>query len=422
MDVNGAIGALDDWLESMRQPNGYGGPVSHWWQSCFQFTGPGLDWRYEGLLTGYSQLWQKTGNFRWRNRVFGAASDLIDAQLPEGNYPNSRFEANPGTLGTPHEAAASLGLMRSVPVLGPSKIVSAVERNMDYLISQLWDEETGGFNDRPGVPGRVPNKLATLAEGLLLGAQITGRSKWLTLAQSALDDVLQLQVSKGPLRGGVHQWGRGRHRRGDGRFFPYYNARCIPALVQGAITFERSQYREAADSIGDFLERVRNADGTWPQLIYESGRRVEYPHWVAASADILHAYWVLGRKFPEGALERLYHGQLASGGFITAEGFRRRFDSRANREAVDIYDLVPVVGWNDKVLRLLTEIQQNPMPMPSREPLTIACTRRIFVGHHSGRYLETRDRMSIVLDNGRVVFDWMKGEPWSRTEGEVLVR
>ena len=42
--INQAVVKIDFWLDSMRTPEGYGGPVAHWWQDCLQYTGvgPGL--------------------------------------------------------------------------------------------------------------------------------------------------------------------------------------------------------------------------------------------------------------------------------------------------------------------------------------------------------------------------------------------
>ena len=48
--LGSAVANLDAWLDTMRSPDGYGGPVAHWWQNCLQFTGAGLDWRYEGII------------------------------------------------------------------------------------------------------------------------------------------------------------------------------------------------------------------------------------------------------------------------------------------------------------------------------------------------------------------------------------
>jgi hypothetical protein len=50
------LARLEAWLESMRGPGGYGGPVAHWWRQSLLYTGPGLDWRYEGIILGYLAL------------------------------------------------------------------------------------------------------------------------------------------------------------------------------------------------------------------------------------------------------------------------------------------------------------------------------------------------------------------------------
>ena len=70
------VADLDAWLETMRGPDGYGGPVAHWWQNCLSYTGAGLDWRYEGLISGYLTLWARTGEPRWAARARRAGDDL----------------------------------------------------------------------------------------------------------------------------------------------------------------------------------------------------------------------------------------------------------------------------------------------------------------------------------------------------------
>src|SRR4051812_17366681 len=106
-----AVARLDGWLDTMRGPGGYGGPVAHWWQQCLVYTGPGLDWRYEGLILGYLQLWAHTGAEGWLHKACRAGDDLVQAQLANGHYPASGFEANLSSAGTPHEAACDVGLL-----------------------------------------------------------------------------------------------------------------------------------------------------------------------------------------------------------------------------------------------------------------------------------------------------------------------
>ncbi|MCK4726399.1 MAG: hypothetical protein KAT29_11370, partial [Anaerolineales bacterium] len=110
--IREVVYGIEQWLDSMRVPGGYSGPVVHWWDDSLVYQGPGLDWRYEGIILGYLNLWVKTGDHRWLLKAQRAGDDLIAGQLPSGNFRNSRFELNPGTGGTPHEAACDLALLR----------------------------------------------------------------------------------------------------------------------------------------------------------------------------------------------------------------------------------------------------------------------------------------------------------------------
>lgn len=404
-----AIANLDGWLETMRQAGGYGGPVSHWWQNGFQFTGPGLDWRYEGILTGYARLYDKTRDPRWCHRLGVAAQDLLDGQRTDGSYRASRFEINPDTLGTPHEAAATLGLLAALPLLANRSVVLEVaRRNLDNLIGKLWDGD--GFNDRPGVPGRVPNKLATLALALMYLSREVGDEAYLDYARAALDDVLWYQVTRGRHAGAVHQYGP-RASRGDGRFFPYYNARCIPPLVEGAQILGDERYLDAALRILAFIERELADDGSWPQVVYASGARADWPRWCAGSGDVLLAFHVLHRRMPSVTLERLLACQRPSGAFPTAAGFGRRIRPRLKSDLPDHRDAIPAAGWNDKAFRLLAELLPQEATLPAS---TVGVDEQVLsLAGLSVAFRESAQEVTLS-DRDRVVYHWVKSEPWAR--------
>lgn len=408
------FGKLDAWLESVRQPGGYAGPVAHWWGSVYQYTGPGLDWRYQGILAGYSAAHRKTHQRRWARRTEVAAGHLVDGQRLDGGYRASRFEANPGSLGTPHEAAAAHGLLLCSDTLADqTQAQMAATRGLDHLIARLWDQETSGsFRDGLDSRGRVPNKLATMAEALMEHAIQSSSTGYLEFARVAVDDILRFQEHRGPLAGAVHQWAP-NNREGDGRFFPYYNARCVPALVRASEVFEVPTYRAAAELILDFLDRTLNEDATWPQIVYANGRRAEFPHWVAPTADIILAYRSAGRTVPPGALSRLWHGQLATGGFVTADGFGDRFRRAPRTRLPDYRDVTAVAGWNDKVLRLLAELLPSGAEVPEGgfEPIELL----VRVHEEPAIWKETVDRISLTRLKGRreVLYDWEKSASWA---------
>ena len=324
---------------------------------------------------------------------------------------------NPDTLGTPHEAAATHGLLMALPHLSDGeKALAAARRNLDNLIEKLWDGR--GFNDRPGVSGRVPNKLATLAQALMSYERLAGGGGYLPYAKAALDDVLRYQVAEGPNEGAVHQYAPGG-AAGDGRFFPYYNARCVPALVLGADVLGDERYLDAARGIRSFIDRTMHHDGSWPQIVYANGRRAAWPRWLAGTADILLAYGSLGEAMPDVALRRLLDSQLPSGGFRTATGFQAQI-RQAAPSASDYRDVVPVVGWNDKALRLLATMLPSPTTLPA--PETAPTELPVAIGAAPALFRETPDGMELRVGH-EAEYAWDKHAPWATTpNGQVNVR
>lgn len=412
-----AIADLDAWLETMRQPGGYGGPVPHWWQSSYRYTGPGLDWRYEGILAGYALLYEKTGAPCWRQRLNRAAEDLRAGQRPDGSFRGSCFEKNPGALGTPHEAAATLGLFRALPHLDEAGAALDVTRkNLDNLVARLWDPETQGFNDLPGIPGRVPNKLATLAQALMTSAEVRLDDSMLRYAQSALDDVVRYQRPGGPFAGAMHQMADASGR-GDGRFFPYYIARCVAPLLQGACVFGERRYADSATAALDFIERSMAPDGSWPQIVYAKGGRATWPRWIAGVADIALALRTAERQISHVGINRILDGQLPSGGFRTARGFGSLMTQREPPATPDYRDITPAVGWNDKVLRLLATLLPDGAQVPAARVRDVEIDA--LVGREQGRYVETPHSMSLTRDGHATLYRWNKPEPWAEASLEV---
>ena len=402
-----ALVQLDAWLETMRQPGGYGGPVAHWWHDQFLYTGPGLDWRYEGILIGYSELWKKTGNRQWLQRVQQATEDLKLGQTAAGSFAMSGFERNPETLGTPHEAAASLGLLQSMQVTGDRTALPTARRNLAHLVQKLWDPVARGFNDRPGTPGRVPNKLATLSQALCLLAQLTNDSHWLDWAKAAIDDVVRFQIPQGPFQGAIHQYAPD-NQHGDGRLFPFYNARCVEPLGVASHVFNDPRYLAAAHEVLKFLRYTMTSDGQWPQICYLSGQSAAYPRWIAGSAEILYAFHTLGEPLPTGPLDQLLTSQLPSGGFPTAIGFARKTRRRAPLDPPDYRDVTPVTGWNDKVLRLLSALLP-PSADVWPEPAITTYSREVLMHRKPIIFTETFDHF-YYGDH----LSMRKAEPWAK--------
>lgn len=364
--ITEAVLGLDAWFDTMRGPDGYGGPVVHWWQDCLLFTGPGLDWRYEGIITGYLNLYEKSGDDVWLVKARRAGDDLLRGQLSTGNFRNSCFEANPHTGGTPHEAACDLALLRLAQVLKTQgddaweKYAACAENSLfGFIVGVLWDGDRRVFRNAAHDPWFVPNKVATIVEALLAWAAVTGDHQPAeAYGRPTLQAIADCQVRapRSALDGGIPQ--RATLQGPGTRLFPFYIARCVPALAQGSVAFGEQHFLEAADAAMGFVLRHMLPDGSFPQVVYANGHINRYPQWIAGIAEILHAGEVLSRHGKHASLDRtldwLLRGQDGSGAFRTARGFAAQVSQRQPPELPEFRDVLPVCGWNSMAFRYLT--------------------------------------------------------------------
>jgi hypothetical protein len=243
----------------------------------------------------------------------------------------------------------------------------------------------------------------------------------------SLDSTIAHQVQGGELDGAIYQLSvQGRFVP---KFFPYYVARCIPALLSGFDVTGDDRYKRAACQALDFVARCRDREGAFPQVLYPGRQVNRFPRWIAGVGDILRAI-VLGSRHGsdislEPTLSWLLGGQLTSGGFRTAHGFASQVSQHDPRDPPEFRDLLPVCGWSDKAFRFLTEI----LPDGCRVSGNFDGSR---VGHRcvdeAGqtvldcqfdgrlcRYVET-DEVIELRDSrrGRPLYQWRKGEPWAR--------
>lgn len=429
-EITRQIELLNHWLDTMRGPEGYTGPVVHWWQNSFQFTGAGLDWRYEGIISGYLNLYKKTGDAHWLEKAKHAGQDLITGQYPDGNFRHSGFELNPYSGGRPHEAAVDIALLKLAEVTGLEVYLRAAQQNINcYFIQQLWSG--GVFHDSLDHSTFVPNKAATLSEALFLLSALTddeGYAVW--YARPTLDCILKHQITGGPLDGAIYQYSsRGKKIEW---FFPYYAARCIPALIIGYRWTSDERYLEAARSAGDFIMRWRSPDGGFPQVVYPNGRVNRYPQWIAGAADILRALTLLngcgGNYDLRLSQARVLSGQLSTGGFRSASGFASQSSQRPPGSLPDFRDVLPVSGWNDKAFRYLTTLLPDGMASsdtPSlawdahSEPAEIECTVR----GRAACYYEDDERIELRrgTSDSSVLYRWYKGAAWADVCAQPLL-
>lgn len=411
--VSQAIGRLDHWLETMRGPYGYGGPISHWWDFSLIYTGQMLDWRYEGIVCGYLNLYRATEQAIWLDRATRAADDLVHGQRPDGRFWNSCFELGPAVGGTPHEAAADVALLevaKSLRASGSSgweKYLSAAERNIrQYQIDRLWNGR--GFKDQPDNDCLVANKNATTLEALLLYQTLTDEPMQQYI-EGAAQVILEAQVSNGPRAGAMVHKGTHQHQLAIG----IYTARCVSGIARLMTHLPRAEYRDFMVRAVHYLAGLIQSNSTYFGH-YRDGRLIAAPRWISPSGDLLRAFLSACEyvEVPEAWIERLasmlVEAQYPTGGIPTAIGFAARGSSRPYSDLPEFRDVLPVVGWCDKAFRALTMV--TPLvSVASTSPVEIAC-------HWRGRrchYYEDDLEMSLTDNQDKKrLYLWRKAKTY----------
>jgi hypothetical protein len=416
------VSNLSAWLEGMRGPDGYGGPVMHWWESNFLVTGAGFDWRYEGLIDGYRELYLRSNQPEHLRLAVQAAQDLLPQQLPDGRFRRSSFQFGPVAGGTPHEAALDVALLKLAGTLrqegdAPAEklamaMTQAATRNLEgYWTGQLWDGQ--GFRDQPYKSVYVPNKHATLLEALL-EAQLQTGAEYSEYISACVQVILGSQVQPGPqtgLRaGGTVHLGIGPSRLA----IPIYTARTMNGLLSWYDVQPDAGLRRALEAAARFLMKLTRPEGVaWG--VYGSGRLALNPVMIAGAGDVLRFLLRVQERDlfdVSGGVQALtgllLSSQLPSGGLPTAHGFGGKGLSHPNiQKAPDLRDVLPVVGWSDKAFRALV------LALPMGVRLPIASTRPYHVPvswrGQQGVFQETTTHF--VMSGGPYRYRWTKGRP-----------
>lgn len=416
------------WLETMRVQGGFGGPVVHWWQHALMFTGAGIDWRYEGIISGYLDLYRASGLYYYLDRAVAAANDIVNGQDEYGNYANSQFQLNPYTAGTPHEAAVDIALLNVASRLkaeqaeGWEGYIATARRSIEnFYIRRLWNAERRCFFDDTRSITIVPNKVATLFIALARLSELSGDSRYLdAYGLPALNHCLSLQNGRDENRGAFAQYIE--QGRPVNWYFPYYNARIVPALVLAHDLTGNDTYLAAAVSTMQFILRHIDADGGLPQVVYADRRANRYPRWVAGAGDVILAGLSLvphGFAFDyQPTLDWILGGQLESGGFQTAHGFESQGSQKTPPSLPHAFDLLPVAGWTDKAFALLCRLLPDSATIPA--PTTGAVMRDCVFRGKPARFHEDDDVLDITQE-GTILYEWRKGDSWARTVSPAML-
>lgn len=408
--------AIDRWLDSCRSASGYSGPVVHWWESCLGYTGAMSDWRYEGIICAYLNMFNGTRDPLWIDKAKRAGNDLVASQLPDGRFANSSFQRGPIPGGTPHEAAVDIGLLRLATCLRElgdsdwSFYSRAARTNVEeYHLKRLFIGE--GFVDEPSGRTVVSNKNATIIEALLLGSSLWGSdfSMYIDKAEKA---VISSQSRDGHTAGGDIHCGSLPHNIVAG-IYTARSASGILRLAQIDPTSERHQY---LDSAIRYLRSLVTSSGSQFGMT-SIGREIKCPTWISGSGDILRVMIEYSRyrkrEIPEcdSLAKILIHSQKSNGAFPTAIGFSRLGSEHAWKGPNEFRDIMPVVGWIDKTFRALTLLSFRETG--SHDPCEEIAEECYWFGRKCTLRENSRS-MFLVNRSGKKLYHYDKGEPVPR--------
>ncbi len=389
------------WLQTMKQPKGYAGPVSHYWSDSLIYIGPGNDWRYEGLMAAYIKLFNKTKSRYFLDLAIQCGEFVVAGQKNDGSFLNSGFESNPSFHFSymPHESAADISLLDLVLVLKKNgmlykKYLIAAEKNLNKVhLKEFFDSKEKTFTQYDkkralGVSNSfVPNKIATVCEAVIRYYNLTKNKKYLAIALAAAEKILLLQ-DKGEYFGGIYQENTKK------KIITYYTARCIPLLLELHSITKDEKYLQAALDAGEFVKKMWCVKGfRFGFVSANTGgfMRCDMPFFAAGSADIIRALLLLKEKDVLKVSEKKYlnwvfslqdkNGAFRSFYGLEAKNKPLKYNSFSSKPSWR--DTLHVVGWNDKALRLLSELLDKDCHLKliqqQTDELKIKCSDALYI-------------------------------------------
>lgn len=378
--IRQAIGKNLSWLSTMKTPRGYAGPVVHYWNNSLDYIGPGTDWRYEGLISSFLILYEKTGETRFLDSAIEAGDFILRNRRANGGFFFASFESNPSfeSIGTPHQSAVALALIRLADKLKSlgleyKKFSLAAKKNLEKIhMEKLWSKEKQTFFQyEKSLAARqpnafVPNKIATACQAFFAMYRHTSEKKFLDIGLVALEYVPVMQcLDNTEWFGGIFQ-SNDQHK-----VFSYYTARCIPALAEGYELGKNEGFRRTIENALVFLNSMQNPDGSHAAGFMQTGsgfQKTPLPHFAAGAGDIglaLEIGKLFGKANSRGVLGWVLQNAGKSGGFFSARGlmYKNQVDAPKKVE-YSWQDALPVVGWNDKALHFLCSVCKGSQEIP----------------------------------------------------------
>ncbi len=364
MNLEKVINSQLGWLQTMEKQGAYYGPVVHYWNTRFPYSGWGIDWRYKGLVESYIRLHKLTKNDVFLESLKSMGKFILSHRRFDNGFKNCAFELNPSfeTGAIPHEVDVALALvylanyfkeigLEYKSFLGASKTFAD-----QYLFLNFWNKTEKTFNQyehsriKCNTNLFVPNKISAVAEFLFHLSEKTKDKKYRDIGKIAL----QKSLSFNDKDGGSFQSDSNPLK------ITYYNSREINALLLYG-------YEDEAEQKAKFLSK------RWNGVAFDfgvlDGKPMKFPFFIAGAGDILSALSKF--KSVKKYESVLLSNQLKSGGFKSFYGLNSK-NTFSLKSKESFQDIFPVVGWNDKTLNFLVSQIESFEYAPSFEEENIS--------------------------------------------------
>ena len=222
------------------------------------------------VLLGWTALFRRTGEVRFKEAARRASNWLLSVQEPEGNWirGNSQFAASESTL---YNVKAAWGLCEAGLALDDDRYVGAAIRNAEYCLAH--QTANGWFPDCCLSDKERPllHTIAYTMQGLLDIGKLTTRRDFVEGARKTADAEIRIMGPDGFLPG-----------RQDSQFHGAVDWCCLTGSAQTSLVWRslydltgEDRYQKAADSANGYLmarHDIRNTDvrlrggvpGAWP--------------------------------------------------------------------------------------------------------------------------------------------------------------
>lgn len=375
-----ALPRLWRYLKSWQTTDGrFAGMIATWWSSYVETAVPHPMNQFP-ILLGLLELHRaRVAGGEWlaeAQRVGDGLASSVDAR----GYLDNGWGDIPGKSTGPIFYTACVRALAALHEATPLPTYRDAALRMDGLVTRIWtrgDLLTGAL---------VSNQVLSWAQSKLWLARMLDQPALAQDAARIARAELVNQISEGPLAGAFYQG------RFDDRLMTIYVGKCIAPLVEIGRAVGDDALIHAARRTADYLTRqdidpgiwlnVRTPGGLWMKLMrpitsldrrvfryavpvyrlrraIQSWETVDYPSWLARSADPIRALWELSDAgaidpaVPTRYTRRLLAMQLPHGGFPNTVGF---FGDAA-RSAWQ--DAAPCTRWNAYVFLLLCRLART---------------------------------------------------------------